>query len=199
MLDDASGDTVKGAAVDQHFDGGAGFDTLNYGKAEHALDINLVAGTAAGADIGHDTFANIEHFVGGAGNDHFTVGNGSYILEGGGGGDIFDFITPVDGTQTHAAIRGFEVGDLILMAKYDIYEQAANADDDQFQKIYAGLKDNNSDPMVQDAVAPIRVRYETVHEIHKTLVDGNLDDHGTYQTSIELDGYHNLVVNNHHV
>ncbi len=197
VLDDASGDTVKGAAVDQHFDGGAGVDTLNYSKAEHALDIDLIAATATGDDIGHDTFANIEHFVGGAGDDHFTVGNGSYVLEGGGGEDLFTFAAPNAGSEIHVEIRGFEVGDLIQMSKYDIYEQSANAEDDQFQAIYADNEDDNPGATTQDAVAPIRVRYETIHDIHKTYVETDLDDSGVYHTVAEIDGCHQLVINNH--
>jgi Ca2+-binding RTX toxin-like protein len=197
VLDDASGDAVKGAAVDQHFDGGAGFDTLNYSKAEHALDINLTDATATGDDIGHDTFANIEHFVGGAGDDHFTVGSGTYVLEGGGGGDLFTFAAPNAGSEIHAEIRGFEVGDLIQMSKYDIYEQPANAENDQFQAIYADNQDDNPGATTQDAVAPIRVRYETIHDLHKTYVETDLDDSGVYHTIAEIDGCHQLVINNH--
>lgn len=197
VLDDASGDTITGAAVDQHFDGGAGFDTLNYSKAEHALDIDLTAATATGDDIGHDTFANIEHFVGGAGDDHFTVGSGTYVLEGGGGGDLFTFAAPNAGSETHAEIRGFEVGDLIQMSKYDIYEQPANAEDDQFQAIYADLEDENPGAATQDAVAPIRVRHETIHDLHKTYIETDLDDSGVYHTVAEIDGCHQLVINNH--
>lgn len=197
VLEDASGDTATGAAADQHFDGGAGFDTLNYSKAEHALDINLVTGTATGADIGHDTFTGIERFVGGAGNDHFTIGAGIYVLDGGGGEDLFTFAAPNAGSETHAEIRGFEVGDLIQMSKYDIYEQPAKAEDDQFKAIYADLGDDNPGATTQDAVAPIRVRYETIHDLHKTYVETDLDDSGVYHTIVEIDGSHQLVINNH--
>lgn len=197
VLDDKSGDTVTGAAANQFFDGGAGFNTLSYSKAAHAVDIDVAAGTARGDDIGHDTFAHIQHFVGSAGADHFTIGSGNFILDGGGGGDTFTFTTPDAGSSAQVQICGFEVGDLIRMSKFDIFEQAAKAQDDQFNNIYASNQGETSDPTVQDAVAPIRVRHETVLDVQRTFVDGNIDDHGKYQTVIELEGNHHFVVENH--
>jgi len=196
ILDDASGDKVSGAAADQFFDGGAGFNTLNYAQAKQALDINVSAGTASGDEIGHDTFANIQHFIGGSGADLFTVGSGNFVLEGHGGGDTFTFDAPVGSATANVEIRGFEVGDLIQMSKYDIFEQPAKAEDDQFNTVYAA-QDDAKDPKVQDAVAPIRVRHETTHDMQSTLVDGDIDANGVYHTTIEFDGNHHFVINNH--
>ena len=196
ILDDVSGDKISGAAADQFFDGGAGFNTINYSKATHAVEINVAAGTATGDDIGHDKFANIQHFIGGSGSDHFTIGSGNFVLEGHGGGDTFTFLVD-SGTGTHALINGFEVGDLIHMSKYDILEQPAKAEDDPFKTIYPGHDNSQPDPTVQDAVAPIRVRHEMVHDVQKTFVDGNIDAHGIYQAVIELEGNHQLAINNH--
>ena len=195
VLDDSSGDKVTGAAADQFFDGGAGFNTLDYSQATYGLNIDTAAGTATGADIGHDTFAHIQHFVGGSGSDHFTIGSGIFLIDGHGGGDKFTFLTPAAGEATHVQIRGLEVGDHIQMSKYDIFEQPSKVDGDQFSTIYAS-KDHPADPTLQDSVAPIRIRHETILEVQKTFVDGNIDGQNVYQTVIEIEGVHHFVVNN---
>ena len=197
VLDDKSGDTVSGAAANQFFDGGAGFNTLNYSKAGHTIDINVATGAATGDDIGHDTFANIQHFVGGSGSDHFTIGSGTFVLDGHGGGDTFTFLAADSGSTNHTQISGFEVGDVIQASKFDIFEAPEKSQEDQFQKIYAGSENDQATSTVQDAVVPIRVRHEVIHDVQKTFVDANIDDHGSYLTCIELDGNHHLVVNTH--
>ena len=198
VLDDASGDKITGALANQFFDGGAGNNTLDYSKATHALSIDIAAGTATGVDIGHDTFAHIQHLIGGSGSDHFTIGSGNFVIDGHGGGDEFTFSTLTAGAHSDVQIRGLEVGDLIQMSKYDIFEPTSQAELDQFSKIYAG-KEDPANPTVQDSVAPIRIRHETLHDVQMTFVDGNIDDHGAYQTVIEMEGVHHFVVNNHMV
>ncbi len=196
ILTDVSGDKVTGAAADQHFDGGSGFNTLNYSEANHALEIDLSQGKASGEDIGNDTFINIQHFIGGSADNHFTIGSGNFALDARGGKDTFSFLSGDSSSYTQAHIRGFAVGDHIEISKYDMFEQSGEAEDDRFSKIYVA-KDDAPDPKVHDAVVPIRIRHEDIAGVQKTWVDGNVDEQGNYHTTIELDGEHHIVVNGH--
>ncbi|MEV8466849.1 hypothetical protein AB0T83_08675 [Fluviibacterium sp. DFM31] len=93
---------------DDTYDGGDGFDTLNYAKATGDLFIDLlfdVAEDATGAEVGIDTISGIDavrtgsgddevyghtgvnHIFGGDGNDRLLGDYGDDIITGGGGDD----------------------------------------------------------------------------------------------------------------
>jgi hypothetical protein len=193
--------TPSTATHDQNFIGGAGVDTLDYSEADHAVTINVVDGTATGDDIGHDLFSGIEHFVGGEGDDTFTVGGGSITMSGGHGHDIFEFVVPtfVDSdTKSHHEIQDFEFGDCVRMSKYDLYEHAVNAVEDAFLSMMSAAQAGNSGQPGLDAGAPIHIRYEHSGEVHNTFIDADLDSDGTFETTIQIDGEHHLsIVTNH--
>ena len=109
VLDGADGnDTIVGGAGNDRLIGGAGNDTASYAAAAAAVQVDLVAGTAAGGD-GTDTLSLIENIVGsafadrlagdagansllgGAGNDTLLGGGGNDVLDGGAGTDLAIF------------------------------------------------------------------------------------------------------------
>lgn len=113
-------------AANDSFNGGAGNDTLDYSSAARAIDVNLVAGKASGADIGDDEIAEFEIVLGGAGDDAITVsatsasiagGRGDDTLTGGAGDDVLagdagnDTIADGGGSDT---VDGGDGDDVVL-------------------------------------------------------------------------------------
>lgn len=69
-----------------HYDGGAGIDTIDYSRARQPVWVNLAQGTAFGHNIGNDTLRNIENVVGGRGHDRIVGDDEDNLLDGGPGG-----------------------------------------------------------------------------------------------------------------
>ena len=104
LLGGDGNDTLQGNSGNDSLVGGAGTDRAWYGGASGAVNVDLVAGTASGAD-GNDTLVSIEHVTGsgyddrifgdgaansidgGAGNDTLVGGGGLDTLSGGAGND----------------------------------------------------------------------------------------------------------------
>ncbi len=92
-------DTLRGIGGDDRFlawldagdddiDGGDGVDTLDFSKATEAVTIDAVAGTATALGLGTDTISNLEHFVGGTGDDTIIGADADETLRGGAGDDF---------------------------------------------------------------------------------------------------------------
>ena len=79
-------DTLEGGLGDDVLDGGSGVDTATYAHASGAVTVNLVAGTATGAD-GNDSLINVENVVGSAFNDTLVGNGGGNVIDGGDGLD----------------------------------------------------------------------------------------------------------------
>ena len=101
----AGGDTLRGGLGDDTLDGGTQgtgqADFADYRAAAGAVVVDLVAGTASGAD-GNDVLIGIEAVFGSAYDDHFTGtalldyeyfrgGLGNDVIDGGAGFDIADY------------------------------------------------------------------------------------------------------------
>ena len=81
------------------FDGGAGFDTVDYSGSSAGINVDIRSGVGKpgiGGDAEGDTLANIEKVIGTAFNDTFTtsIGGGLGItFEGGAGDDVYNVAT----------------------------------------------------------------------------------------------------------
>jgi len=185
------GDDLVVAALDAAHDsysGNAGHDTLDYSAAGEALMIDLSNGTAQGTEIGHDVISGFEAVLSGAGDDHFRFGGQSVFLEGGTGANIFEFMSSHADTMSDDSIYrilDFKVGDLVRMARYDIYKNGeADRDDDEW--IYGS-------PASQ-AESPIRYRIEIGDEEDWTKIEADLDDDDLFEMAVLLYGRHELTV-----
>src|SRR5690606_7346703 len=83
-----------------HFEGGAGIDTVDYSQSAEGVSIDLSGQTAGGGDGAGDTFSGIENIIGSfhddvlvgdAGDTVFRGGLGADIIIGGGGNDWADY------------------------------------------------------------------------------------------------------------
>ncbi|UTL89302.1 beta strand repeat-containing protein [Pseudomonas fluorescens] len=81
------------------FDGGNGFDTVDYSSSAEAINVDIRTGTGKagiGGDAQGDTLTNIEKVIGTAFNDTFNStigGNLGIIFEGGAGDDVYTVAT----------------------------------------------------------------------------------------------------------
>jgi Ca2+-binding RTX toxin-like protein len=102
--------------------GGSGNDTLDMS----AITANITAdlgtgmmnrGSVSSAQTGTDTIWGVENFVGGSGNDTITASSAVNVIDGGGGNDVFRFLS-----ASHAdgdTITDFQPGDKIDLSFMD--------------------------------------------------------------------------------
>jgi len=112
-------DTFRSSTGDDHFDGGDGFDVLDFSShASGSLSIDLGDGTMSGGGVvyGNDTFSNIEGVIGGSGQEVLTAAAGDGYLDGAGGNDwltadLFGVTTLVGGSGNDT-LRGAGFNDI---------------------------------------------------------------------------------------
>ncbi|MFJ7793539.1 calcium-binding protein [Pseudomonas sp. NPDC096950] len=106
---------IRGSTYDDHFraidrlvgfDGGDGFDTVDYSWSSDALNIHLRE-PGLGADAGADTLTNVEKVIGSFGADTFTTSIGGVTFEGGDGDDTYvintsSLVTILDNGRSNA-------------------------------------------------------------------------------------------------
>lgn len=194
VLDGAGEDEVLGGAGDDYvvaaldgsndtYDGGDGTDVLDYSAASEALTINLVAGTASGAEIGDDCVLAFEVINSGSGDDHVIIGVAGSIITGGDGNDIFEFDAPQDTPASSAIlfqITDFQSGDRLRISKQDLFAEVFDKLENQFEKIYGEGIDGDE----------VRLRYSSdrTEEMGRKIVEADLDRDGVWETTIEADG-----------
>jgi len=182
-------------AADDQYDGGEGFDTLDYSATSQGIVIDLAEGLTTGAEIGTDTFTAFEAVVGGAGDDHFVAAAGEFSLAGGGGDDVFEFLPPAAAAaepespvSTHT-ILDFNVGDRVRMSKYDIFEKVLDQYEDKFEEIYG--EDFDDDDI------PIRYRHDNFDSLKHTVIEADFNNDGIWETVVTIEGTRALVIIEH--
>ena len=82
-------DVFRGGPENNTFQGGEGFDTLDYSNAPAAIVVSLRSGGMVFQDGmgGQDTLLSIEKIIGTAGNDVLRGDSGNNVFEGGAGTD----------------------------------------------------------------------------------------------------------------
>src|SRR5262245_236882 len=99
-------DRLAGRGGDDFLDGGNGNDTAGYALDTLGVNVDLVLGTASGAEAGNDTLVSIENGEGGLGNDVIRGDAGANRLLGGDGDDRLagrggdDFLDGGNGSDT---------------------------------------------------------------------------------------------------
>ena len=168
---------------DDHYDGGEGFDRLDYSSATDMVTINIMSGMASGAEIGSDSFSNFEHFRTGGGDDHFIVGrNNGVVMTGGDGSDVFEFSAPESTPSTLMTIAfeitDFQHGDRLRISKHDLFKEVLDEVEDRFEKVYGEEVDDDG----------IRLRYhdERSEELGHTVIEADLNKDGVWETTIEI-------------
>jgi Ca2+-binding RTX toxin-like protein len=183
-------DTVMAAAdcADDHYEGGAGDDTLDYSVATSAIVVDLRAKTASGIEIGNDTISGFENIIGGMGGDRFVVGSAPVSLSGRGGNDVFEFSAASGGTAASAVVHeilDYMVGDRIRIDRYDLFEEVLDTVEDRLEDMFG---EDAGDEL------PIRIRHQQTDDRRSTIVEADFDKDDNFELSIELTGHHLLMV-----
>jgi Ca2+-binding RTX toxin-like protein len=163
--------------------GGTGVDTLDMS----AITTNIMAdlgtgimnrGSVSSAETGADTIWGIENFVGGSGNDTITASSAVNVIDGGGGNDIFRFLS-----ASHAdgdTIVDFQPGDKIDLGFMDANGCASG---------------NQSFAIVSDGFSgrgQLMVTHETRDGEDYTVVEGNTTGGLDADFRLSIKGSHDL-------
>lgn len=192
MYGDEGNDTFVATAHDgdDHYDGGEGSDVYDASAAKMSVTIDLYNKTAFGDEIGNDTIILIEEAIGGSGNDVLVAGEGTSLLQGGGGDDYFVFMADLTskGRDARDKILDYEVGDKIDIR--DVSREAGEILDDSGWRKFVLI----SQGAEFDAPGQIRFSYETFEGVQATILQGNINDDTDIDFEIELAGY--FVIDN---
>jgi Animal haem peroxidase/RTX calcium-binding nonapeptide repeat (4 copies) len=179
---------TKGDGNDVYYgdraNGDDGNDTLDMSRiASNALvDLGTGAdgrGSAHSAQSGHDVLWDIENVVTGAGNDVIIASDAVNVIDGGAGNDIFRFgsAAAADGDT----LVSFQPGDRIDLSGIDADEGVAG--DQSFTLVSDGFTGAG-----QLMVSEQSRDGETI-----TVIEGNTDDDGDAEFTIEIRGAHVLT------
>ena len=175
--------------ADDTYDGGDGLDTLDLSFATMRVEVDLTTGRADGAEIGSDTFRNLEKVLGGQGDDLFIFGNTRTIVDGGAGVDTYVFNAFIASSDMPAVIHeilDYMIGDNIRIEQFDLFGHDASGD--LFEQHYGD--DTRHD-------GPIRFRHDRIADLQRTHIEADLNADDAYEISIMLHGNFAMSFNTH--
>lgn len=167
------GDDGEANDGDDVIHGGEGSDTYDASCMTMAVDIDLEAGTAIGAEIGSDRLTSIENAVGGKGDDTITASSAVNILYGGGGHDTFVFGSVASFANYGAGrdeIRDFDVGDKVDLSKLER----------ELGRLYFEDGENTLELDRND--------HKTLVKLYKKMIDDDDAGHHVLQLVTDIDG-----------
>ena len=151
VLEDGAGEDTVWAGIgddivvahidlsDDSYAGGEGHDQIDYSAAAEDLLIDMVSNIVSGLDIGSDSIAGFESYIGGEGDDRFIASADPVSLTGGQGDDVFDFsagLTNIAPFELAYQILDFGVGDRVRVSRFDFFEDAVDEIGDGIEEIY---------------------------------------------------------------
>ena len=164
--------------------GGNGHDTLDMSRITADITVDLGSGgdgpgQASSAQTGTDVLWSVEAFLGGAGDDVITAGRAMNRMDGGGGNDVYRFLSGEDADGD--VISGFEPGDRIDLSQIDA--NGSGAGQGSFSLVSGDFTGQGQ----------LLVTHGTDADGEVTVIQGTLDDDTTADFSITLRGRHNLI------
>jgi Ca2+-binding RTX toxin-like protein len=204
VLEDGAGEDTVWAGIgddivvahidlsDDSYAGGEGHDQIDYSAAAEDLLIDMVSNIVSGLDIGSDSIAGLESYIGGEGDDRFIASADPVSLTGGQGDDVFDFsagLTNIALFELAYQILDFGVGDRVRVSRFDFFEDAVDEIGDGIEEIYedrAGLL------ALEDG--RIRYRHDQTDDFERTLIEFDLDMDDSVEMTVALHGHHLLLL-----
>lgn len=166
---------------DDTYWGEAGTDTLDYSAISANITVELGSGalnrgSVTSAQSGEDVVYSFENFLGGSGADRIVANAHVNVMDGGAGNDTFVFQTAdaADGD----VITGFQPGDKIDLSPLNGGQPLSLITGSAFT-----------------ATGQVMVTHETRADGDHTLVLGNLTPDAGSEFTIDIQGRHNLGVN----
>lgn len=161
-----------------------GNDTLDLSAITADLTVDLGngflgRGSASSSQSGSDTLWSIENVLTGSGNDTITASNAVNVMDGGGGNDIFRFLS--SGAANGDTIEGFQPGDTIDLSEIDANTGSSA---DTFTLVTgAGF----------NAAGALKVSHEVHDGEEYTVVQGNTNGGSDAEFKLNIKGRHNLT------
>ncbi|SCZ13531.1 peroxidase family protein [Microvirga guangxiensis] len=164
--------------------GGSGNDTLDMSAITANITANLgsngaSSGTVTSSQSGSDTIWGIENIVTGSGNDVITASRAVNVIDGGGGNDVFRFLSAADANGD--TILGFQPGDRLDLSAIDANTGAAGK-----QAFTLANGSSFTGP------AQLVISHETRDDGEYTVVSGNTTGPDAAEFKISLKGNHDL-------
>ncbi|MHA6689753.1 peroxidase family protein [Devosia sp. A449] len=164
--------------------GGSGNDTLDMSAITANITIDLGngimnRGSVSSAQTGLDTIWGIENVVGGSGNDVIIASNAVNVLDGGGGNDVFRFLSAdhADGDT----IVDYRPGDKIDLSFMDANGCAAG--NQSFAIVSEGFSDRGQ----------LMITHEVRDGEDFTIVEGNITGGTDADFRLSIKGSHELT------
>src|SRR5690606_2855822 len=164
--------------------GGNGNDTLDMSAITANITIDLGTGTmnrgsVSSGQTGFDTIWGIENAVGGSGNDLFIASNAVNVMDGGGGNDVFRFLSAdhADGDT----IADYRPGDKIDLSFMDANSGAAGHQ--SFAIVSEGFSDRGQ----------LMITHEVRDGEDFTIVEGNTSGGADADFRLSIKGSHELT------
>src|SRR5690606_12713706 len=164
--------------------GGSGIDTLDMSAITANITIDLGNGTmhrgsVSSAQTGTDTIWGIENAVGGSGDDLIIASNAVNVLDGGGGNDVFRFLSAdhADGDT----IIDFRPGDKIDLSFMDANGCAAG--NQSFAIVAEGFSDRGQ----------LMITHEVRDGDDFTIIEGNTTGGADADFRLSIKGLHDLT------
>lgn len=161
-----------------------GNDTLDLSAITADLTVDLGngflgRGSASSSQSGSDTLWSIENVLTGSGNDTITASNAVNVMDGGGGNDIFRFLS--SGAANGDTIEGFQPGDTIDLSGID-----ANTGSSAHEfTLVTGAGFN--------AAGALKVSHEIHDGEEYTVVQGNTNGGSNAEFKLNIKGHHDLT------
>jgi len=175
--------------ADDHFEGGDGFDTIDYAQTTLGVRIDLDQGLVTGVESGNDRIVGFEQVIGGSGDDHFVVGHHAAVLMGGDGMNTFEFLPTMLAESPNLVVHqilDFKHGDNVKISGFKMFERLYDRLEDEFEAMYGRDLDHDD--------IPIRVRHDRIDEIQQTIIEADFNADDTFETTILISGHHALVI-----
>jgi Ca2+-binding RTX toxin-like protein len=181
-------------AAEDHYDGGDGTDVLTYANASEGVAIDLIDDIVTGLSVGTDTIANFEWFVGSTQDDSFVAGQGTGVLTGNGGADLYNFVQgdTVTLVQSVYSITDFDDDDRIWISRGESQHQVRRAQASLEDRIEDGLE-AYADQIGSDEPRLV-FHHDWTDAYRRTVIEVDFDRDDTIDLEILISGEHMLLV-----
>ena len=201
----AGADTVAGGAgrdtvladddrSADRYDGGEDADVLSYADASEAVTLDLMQGVATGLSIGTDSIVGFETFVGSTRDDNVLAADGTGVLTGNGGADLYEFVQgdTVDAPPSIYQITDFGDDDRIWISRGDVRQQIRREQQSLEDRLEDGIADYAEDIGADEP--RLVFHHDWTESYRRTVIDVDFDRDDSVDLSIIVSGETVLLV-----
>lgn len=191
-IDAGSGNDVIVAAEDgsnDQYDGGSGFDIVDYSAAENAIRVDLNNGQVYGEHGGRDKLWSIEGVIGGAGDDTMVGSRYDDSFDGGAGNDV------IQGGRGYDVLTGGEGDDTFVFTRQDVLSGRNYYGFDTITDFGAGDRLDFSGLGSGNHAIDLRYDVQLNETANGTMISVDMGGHTGFVEIAFLDGVHGIDIN----